>query len=152
MLIHEMTEAQCRSLLERVDVGRLACSLDNQPYIVPIHFSYDGIHLYGITTLGQKVRWMRSNPRVCVEVEEHFGRSSWLSAVVFGKYQELPDTAMYQPARARALAVLENRTMWWEPACVSADGHESRSPVYYRIAIESITGRHGSPEPPASVP
>ena len=38
----------------------------DQPYIVPIYFSYDGKHLYGVTTLGQKIEWMRSNPlRLC---------------------------------------------------------------------------------------
>jgi len=49
MLIHEMTEDECRAALKDMDFGRLACVLGQQPYIVPVHFSYDGGYLYGIT-------------------------------------------------------------------------------------------------------
>ena len=59
MFIHEMTEDECRTALERVSFGRLACARDNQPYVVPIYFSYDGKHIYGFSTLGQKIEWMR---------------------------------------------------------------------------------------------
>jgi hypothetical protein len=75
MLIHEMTGDECRIALEQADLGRLACVRGDRPYIVPIYFSYDDKHLYGVTTLGQKIEWMRSNPLVCVEVDER-GSSS----------------------------------------------------------------------------
>jgi len=70
MLIHKMTPEECGTVLARVDFGRLACARDDQPYVVPIHFVYDGDHLYGLTTAGQKIDWMRSNPRVCLEIDE----------------------------------------------------------------------------------
>ena len=38
MFIHEMTEFECRKALQQATVGRLACSRDNQPYVVPIYF------------------------------------------------------------------------------------------------------------------
>ena len=60
MLIQEMTGDECRIALEQTDFGRLACVRGDQPYIVPIYFSYDGKQLYGITTLGQKIEWMRA--------------------------------------------------------------------------------------------
>ena len=64
MLIHEMAEVECRSALERANISRLGCALDNQPYVVPINVAFDGHFLYGFTTLGQKIEWMRSNPLV----------------------------------------------------------------------------------------
>ena len=70
MLVHEMNEGECRAALREMDFGRLACVRGDRPYIVPVHFSYDGRHLYGITTLGQKIEWMRSNPLVCLETDE----------------------------------------------------------------------------------
>ena len=70
MFIHEMTEGECRAALERGSFGRLACAKDNEPYVLPIYFSYDGRHLYGFSTLGQKIEWMRSNPLVCLEIDE----------------------------------------------------------------------------------
>ena len=42
MLIREMTEGECRDMLNRLSFGRLACARDNQPYVVPISFAYDG--------------------------------------------------------------------------------------------------------------
>ena len=42
MFIHEMTEDECRTALERVTFGRLACARENQPYVLPISFTYDG--------------------------------------------------------------------------------------------------------------
>jgi len=56
MLIREMTEDECGTALEQVGFGRLACVRGGQPYIVPIYFSYDRKHLYGVTTLGKKNR------------------------------------------------------------------------------------------------
>ena len=52
MVIQEMTEDECGTALGQTDFGRLACARGHQPYIVPIYFSYDGKHLYGVTTLG----------------------------------------------------------------------------------------------------
>ena len=50
-------EDECRAALGRVNFGRLACARDNQPYIVPIYFAYDGHHVYGFSTPGQKIDW-----------------------------------------------------------------------------------------------
>ena len=61
MLIHELTGDQCREVLGRAELGRLACSRFDQPYVVPIHFSFDPDSdcIYGFSTVGQKVQWMR---------------------------------------------------------------------------------------------
>jgi nitroimidazol reductase NimA-like FMN-containing flavoprotein (pyridoxamine 5'-phosphate oxidase superfamily) len=145
MLIYEMTEDECRYVLTKVDFGRLACVHCDQPYIVPVHISYDGRHLYGVTTLGQKIEWMRSNPLVCLEIDERTSHYQWMSIVVFGRYEELPDTPEFQRVRAQALEALQKRTMWWEPACVPTERGEQRPPIFYRINIAQMTGRRASP-------
>jgi hypothetical protein len=119
---------------------------DDQPYIVPIYLSYDGTHLYGLTTLGQKIEWMRSNPRVCVEIDERTSHFQWTSVVVFGRYEELPDTPEHAAARARALEVLQKREMWWQPACIATEKREQRSPIFYRVHIEQVTGHRAVPD------
>ena len=111
MLIHEMTEDECRTALERVSFGRLACARDNQPYVLPIYFSYDGKHLYGFSTLGQKIEWMRSNPLVCLEIDERTSLHQWMSVVVSGRYEELPDAPEYGYERVHAHEVLQKRAM-----------------------------------------
>ncbi len=47
MRISPISQNECSELLKRVSVGRLACSLDNQPYVVPVRFSYEPeLHLH----------------------------------------------------------------------------------------------------------
>lgn len=145
MLIHEMTAEQCTAALERADFGRLACARGNQPYIVPLHFSYETAYLYAITTLGKKIEWMRSNPRVCVEIDHRTSHHDWMSLVVLGCYEELPETPEHELARAHAMEVLQKHTLWWEPACVPPEQREPRPPIFFRIHIEQVTGRRGTP-------
>ena len=148
MFIHEMTEFECRQALEQAAIGRLACARDNQPYVVPIYFALHGDHLYAFTTLGQKIEWMRANPRVCLEVDERIGHDRWQSVVVFGSYEELPDLPKYEAARVTALELLQKHAMWWEPAGVGAthrDAPHSEIPITYRIRIDRMTGHRATP-------
>lgn len=146
MLIHEMTPEECRAALARLDFGRLACARADQPYVVPVHFAYDGEGLYGLTTAGQKIEWMRSNPRVCLEVDERLRHDQWLSIVVLGRYEELADTPALEGARTRALQLLQRREGWWQPASVSRPGREQRAPIFYRIHVAQMTGLRAEPD------
>ena len=156
MFIHEMTDGECRAALKHASFGRLACAHDNQPYVLPIYFSYDGTHLYGysapaqiygFSTLGQKIEWMRSNPLVCLEIDERTSHHQWMSVVVSGRYEELPDTPEFGPARVQALEVLQERAMWWEPAYAATEHREELTPIFYRIHIKQMTGRRATPDP-----
>ena len=90
MLIEAMTTRACQEILTRSSIGRLGCSHDDQPYVLPIFFLYEPDHLYGFATDGQQIEWMRTNPKVCVEVDEITNHSEWTSVVLFGRYRELP--------------------------------------------------------------
>ena len=159
MLIHEMTEKECSDALEQARVGRLACARDNQPYVVPIFFAYHGEHIYGVhlsgrhlygfTTLGQKIEWMRANPLVCVETDEIESHDRWTSIVVFGRYEELTDTPEFAAERATAHELLQRHAMWWQPGYVSSvhrDPAQPLVPIYYRIRIERVTGHRATPD------
>jgi nitroimidazol reductase NimA-like FMN-containing flavoprotein (pyridoxamine 5'-phosphate oxidase superfamily) len=150
MLITEMSGKECRDLLARLGFGRLACTRENQAYIVPIYFAYEPDHLYGFTTLGRKVEWMRLNPLVCVQVDEIVSHYRWSSVVVLGRYEELPDTPEYKAMRFQAQARLEKRVLWWQTAYVASQARkEPHRPkaVFYRIHIEEITGRRATADP-----
>jgi len=67
-------------------------------------------------------------------------------SVVFGRYEELPDTPEYEYARAHALEVLQKREMWWQPACVATEQREQRPPVFYRIHIDQVPGHRATPD------
>jgi len=149
MLIHDMTRQASIDLLARTHLGRLACARDGQPYITPMYFSYDEDHLYSFSTLGQKIAWVRANPLVCVEFEELAGPHEWVTVIVLGKYQELPDTPQYGMYRKRAHDLLRLRPMWWEPGYVKTVLNEKTRPMdsmYFRIHIDHISGHRGIPD------
>lgn len=145
MEIRELSKEECRRVLAGTRLARLACALNNQPYVVPVYLAYHessvaGPCFYGFTTAGQKVDWMRANPLVCVEVEEIASWEEWTTVIAFGRYQELPDVPEqnvgYAPARhstgpqydvvpddsvlaaerLMAYQLLQTEALWWEPA------------------------------------
>jgi uncharacterized protein len=149
MLISKMKSEECRQFLACHEVGRLACARDDQPYIVPIYFIYKPDHLYGFTTPGRKIEWMRANPLVCVQADEVQSQDKWTSVVVLGRYEELSQTREYSEERNKAQSLLVKRISWWLTAYSAsvARGHaEPPLPVFYRIRIADITGLRASPE------
>ena len=153
MLIQELTRQASLDLLARMRLGRLACARSTQPYVVPVYFVYNNNYLYSFSTVGQKIEWMRVNPLVCVEVDEVVSPQQWTSVIVFGRYEELPDTPEWRNEREFAYKMLQQNAMWWEPGYASSilHGAERRLvPVFYRIQVVQITGQRATHEPEAS--
>jgi uncharacterized protein len=148
MLINKMTPEECDGLLARVGFGRLACARDNQPYIVPIYFGHQPHHLYGFATFGQKIEWMRSNSRVCVQADEVSGPDDWASVIALGTYEELPDTPQYDQVRQWARSLLERRSLWWQAGYAASQVRaepNTRLPIFYCIHIAEISGFRAEP-------
>ena len=145
MVIQEMTAQECRAMRAGTNLARLACAHDNQPYIIPIHVDLEGEYLYCYATLGQKIEWMRQNPLVCVEVDEVRTHGQWASLVVFGHYEELPNTPAYDGPRSVAERLFERHPVWWEPASVPLADHEQRTRIVFRIHLGRVTGRRSAP-------
>lgn len=79
MRIVDLSADECKEVLNSASVGRLACSVENQPYVVPTCFVYEPEHLYVFSTLGQKIKWMRQNPKICLQTDQIGDRSNWRS-------------------------------------------------------------------------
>jgi nitroimidazol reductase NimA-like FMN-containing flavoprotein (pyridoxamine 5'-phosphate oxidase superfamily) len=149
MLIHDMTPQASIDLLARMRLGRLACAHEGQPYITLIYCAYDDNYLYGFSTLGQKIAWMRANPLVCVEADELVSPQDWATVIVLGKYEELPDTPEYEAHRNRAYNLLKKDPVWWEPGYVKTVLDEKTRLIelmYFRIHIDQISGHRGVPD------
>jgi uncharacterized protein len=54
MEVNEVAAKECKAVLEHASLGRLGCSYENRPYVIPIHFAYQDTYLYGFSTFGQK--------------------------------------------------------------------------------------------------
>jgi nitroimidazol reductase NimA-like FMN-containing flavoprotein (pyridoxamine 5'-phosphate oxidase superfamily) len=156
-----MTNLECREKLAGSNIARLACALDNQPYIVPIRVDFSDGYFYSYATLGRKIEWMRQNPLVCLEVDEFTSPWHWTTIVVFGHYEELPASPAFERPRATAERLFQKHPMWWEPSAVPLAGHQHRQPIVFRVRIDRMTGRRTSTgadgvlpesEPPADAP
>jgi uncharacterized protein len=147
MIIHELTGPECREVLGRVSLGRLACCRGEQPYVVPVFLYFDGEGdcLYGFAAVGQKIDWMRSNPKVCVEMDDVADQTHWTTVLVFGRFEEIGDSGPDDIARNRAFHLFHQRPDWWLPGIGKREGgREHHAAVIYRIQIERVSGRRAS--------
>ncbi len=146
MIIRELSRKECSEALNASSFGRLGCARENQPYVVPIFFATDDDFIYSFAIPGQKIDWMRVNPKVCLEVDNQSSGNDWTSVIVFGQFTELVDT----DERQRAHGLLQARPMWWEPGASSAVGRDDTAgytPIFYSISKTSMTGYRYSSSP-----
>ena len=149
MIITKIHSKECGDVLARLGFGRLACSYNDRPYIVPIYFSFDVDRLYCFSTLGQKILWMRQNPLVCVEADVIRAHDDWESIVVLGRYVEISNAPDGAKARSHVRSSLQKRSLWWQSGYTISQVRrqsEPAAPIYYCILIEKMTGLRGAPD------
>ncbi len=143
-------EIQDKDLIERViasaKVCRLGLSRDNQPYIVPISFGYDGECIYFHSAAeGLKLDFIAANPRVCFEFDEqvrmlpHADQAckwsvSYYSVIGFGRVVEIVDRPRKAYAVNRIMAHYSERE--W-----SLDEQQLDKARVWGISIERMTGK-----------
>ena len=144
MLVQSLSESECIKVLTATRLGRLACTNNRQPYIVPIYFAYADNHLYAFSMPGKKIECMRANPLVSVLVEEREQGPGWKSVIVDGRYEELPDRIGFKVQRDHAWALLSKHVDWWEPGAlkpVTASVADKPDYVFFRIVVDQLSGR-----------
>lgn len=142
MLIEQLSEVQCREFLAKSSIARLGCSLDDQPYIVPICIACEGNHIYFFSTAGKKIEWLRSNPKVCVQADSIEGNSDWISVIANGDYEELVEPLLANE-REHARKLLERQQQWWLNALAERRNQVADldiSPIFFRVQITSVSG------------
>src|SRR5579864_1666686 len=96
----------------------------------------------------KKIKWMRANPRVCVQVDSISGQSEWVSVIANGEYQELEEPR-HTDERNHARKLLEQRHNWWLNALAerrTQQRDQDIQPVFFRVKIASVTGLRGASE------
>lgn len=138
--IEDMSPSEMHSLLQRESFGHLGCARDGRPYVVPMHYAYDGKEFYFFTTTGMKTRYIDANPVVCLQVEEVTDRTRWRSVMVIGRATEITNDEESQ----RAMKFITERNPSLTPA-ISATQVDSIGRAVdialYRIVPELIDGR-----------
>ena len=143
MLIHDLAFDECVQLLQRNSVGHLGCAKEDEPYVVPIHYSFDVEQhvIYVVSSLGQKVEWMRANPRVCLTVDEITDKNHWTTVVLNGSYEEVGDLNDSDEAQKRSQRLFHQRKEWWLPAMARHSADDAREVIVFQIRIDRMTGR-----------
>ena len=138
--IVEMGPEDTKKLLERVRYGHLACTRDEQPYVVPIHYAYKDPDVFIFTTEGKKTGIIKDNPKVCLQVEEVIYRRHWQSVIVTGEAERLTERKEIDGAMEFITAVNPTLTpaisIHWLDQWI-----RSNVDVVYRITPATITGR-----------
>jgi len=138
--VSDMSPAEMHALLQRESFGHLGCARDGRPYVVPMHYAYDGKDLYFFTTQGMKTQYIQANPQVCLQIEEVTDSANWRSVMVLGRAQELTSKDEMQ----RAMKLITERNPSLTPA-ISATQVDALGRAVdialYRITPEVIDGR-----------
>jgi uncharacterized protein len=108
-VIRVLPDRDIETLLQQAVIARLACCShdgDGRPYLVPLPCFYDGEALYALTGPGTKLRMMRANPLVSIEVDAGEASDRWKSVIAEGVFEEMttPDD------QRKALAIISGAT------------------------------------------
>ncbi|MGD9892575.1 MAG: pyridoxamine 5'-phosphate oxidase family protein [Dehalococcoidia bacterium] len=136
-MLGELSATEIEELLRRGQVGRLGVVGGGRVYIFPISYGYTGDCAYSVSHPGLKVRLMRENPAVCLEVEEIQSPAHWRTVLLHGRFEELHG----QTERDAALAAIVSQGPRPAPPSLAPyiDGPEGL--IAFRIRVSEKTGR-----------
>jgi nitroimidazol reductase NimA-like FMN-containing flavoprotein (pyridoxamine 5'-phosphate oxidase superfamily) len=136
-MIAKLSEEESFALLRSRRLARLACIADGEPYVVPVNYVCDDISIIVHSLPGTKIDAMRSNPRVCVQIDEIKDQFNWASVLAFGNYKEMISGAARERAMALLLAAFPDLT---PVESVIARDAGAPAPVIFRVLIDRVTG------------
>lgn len=137
--ITETSDETAREILSGNRFAHLALSLNDEPYVVPIHYVFDGESVFFYTTEGKKTGILSENPLVCLQTESVINAEDWSSVIVNGR-------AVYLDGDEREAAVellLKSNPHLTPALALKWMDQWVRQNVeaVYKIEIRSISGR-----------
>lgn len=136
-MLKMLTNDEARKLFQAAKVVRLGCTVNGEPYIVPINCELEGDYLYSHSLPGLKISALRANPQACVQVDQIESDLRWRSAIAFGKFEEVSKPN----ERAEVLRKLLKQFPMLTPveSAIAIDG-ATPEVIVFRIRIERLTG------------
>ena len=128
--MEELSQEEMTGLLMRTRYGRLGLAFENEAYVVPVSFLYDGEAVrFCIGKVGKMTTYLQANPQVCFEVDDVTDRG-WCSVICYGT-ATLSDA---DDARREFLRLSGKES--------PSDGRPEQNQRYYCImSIDEMTGR-----------
>jgi nitroimidazol reductase NimA-like FMN-containing flavoprotein (pyridoxamine 5'-phosphate oxidase superfamily) len=138
--IEDMPADEMHALLQEVGFGHLGCTRDNHPYVVPMHYAFDGHELYFFTTEGTKTEFIAANNEICFQVEDIKDESHWRSVMLIGEARKVTQADEME----RAMQVVTEGNPKLTPALNKTDigaWHRLNNIAIYRVRPNAIYGR-----------
>ena len=135
----DLDEQECRALLARNHVGRLAYTFRDRVSIEPVHYVLDGDWLYGRTSPSEKLDVLRHSRWVAFEADEIEGMFEWRSVVAHGAFYtlEADGPADELLVRDRAIEMLRRII----PGTGTDEDPVPHRNVLFRIHLDRLEGR-----------
>ncbi|NOX48224.1 MAG: pyridoxamine 5'-phosphate oxidase family protein [Chlorobi bacterium] len=140
------TRLEIDEIINKAEVCRLAFAKDNEPYLVPVSYGYDGENIFIHTAReGKKINFLKLNDRVCFEFEAdtkivtHASipckwTASFRSVIGFGRMIKITDEA--EAMHALNQIMLKYSCKEWDFT------NRDLARVYlWKIKIEEISGK-----------
>lgn len=135
-MIRPLSREEARALLAESKLGRLGCTYEGGPYVVPVNYVFDGQNIYIHSLPGRKIAALRADPKACLQVDSITDEYRWRSALAFGTYKDVTDPV----ERDKAVQLLLARFPRLTPV-ESVPVHDSQSSVIiFRIHVDEISG------------
>jgi uncharacterized protein len=137
-------------IIDNAQVCHLGLCLNQQPYVVPVSFGYDGAQLYVHTAAaGTKIDYWTQNPSVCFEMEHgikilpnenqacSWGQSFY-SVIGFGLIEEVIGAEQKTYALNQIMRHYSSRDWSFNSASLA----QTR---VWKISVEHISGKKSNP-------
>jgi len=149
-MIGSLSPSQIDELLHNEFVARIGCQGRGHVYVVPTNYVYHAGAIICYAPDGLKLKMMRENPNVCVEVDHVEDLANWRSVIASGVFQELSGS---EAETALALLAARLRALSTGAAAEPSHGLDKHARALnlkrycvYRIKIASTTGRFETPD------
>jgi nitroimidazol reductase NimA-like FMN-containing flavoprotein (pyridoxamine 5'-phosphate oxidase superfamily) len=142
-----LTDQQIDHVLNTGFVGRIGCGAKEKIYVVPVTYVYHNGYIYAHSKEGEKIKVMRSNPRVCFEVDSIDNMTNWRCVMLWGTYEELKTEKEQQKGlkimadRLAPFAISESVRATQLPGMKPESVAKKLKAVAYRIKILERSGR-----------
>jgi len=135
MSIGKLGDEDSLAILREGILGRLGCIASGWPYVVPVNYFFDGKDIYVHTLPGKKLDALRSNPRVCLQVDKIKDPYNWRSVIAYGTFEEISAEETRENILTRMYSRLPHMTPVESRLVEGAKGT-----VVFRIKVEEVTG------------
>lgn len=147
-MIVKLVNSKCRALLSNNYIGHLAYIYKNRSYVLPITYYYDGSlnALLCYSGNGHKIKALRIDNNVSLEVAEIDSINIWKSVLVQGVYREFEGSTAkiklheFSEGVKEIIRKTEGRNLKYLSEFTSKIYKEG-SPIVFKIDIEELTGR-----------